>query len=164
MQINSFLDLIWAMLVFFFWFMAIWIFIQIFADVFRRNDLSGWAKALWTFFLIILPFSGGTEIAGFERALYLASLLSASAGLALLVTPTIYHRMHFREVDKERLIFLANRLFIAASALIALAIDLAVYLVVQTLLGGVLAGLIAGANAALIAGLWFVLPLLRGGR
>ena len=115
-------------------------------------------------FLIILPFSGGTEIAGFERALYLASLLSASAGLALLVTPTIYHRMHFREVDKERLIFLANRLFIAASALIALAIDLAVYLVVQTLLGGVLAGLIAGANAALIAGLWFVLPLLRGGR
>ncbi|HET6381238.1 MAG TPA: DUF6328 family protein [candidate division Zixibacteria bacterium] len=115
-------------------------------------------------FLIILPFSGGTEITGFERALYLASLLSASGGLALLVTPTIYHRMHFREVDKERLIFLANRLFIAASALIALAIGLAVYLVVQTLLGGVLAGLIAGANAALIAGLWFVLPLLRGGR
>lgn len=58
MQINSFLDLIWAMLVFFFWFMAIWIFIQIFADVFRRSDLSGWSKALWTLFLIILPFLG----------------------------------------------------------------------------------------------------------
>jgi len=34
-------ELLWAMLVFFFWFMAIWIFITIFADIFRRRDLSG---------------------------------------------------------------------------------------------------------------------------
>ena len=34
-------SVIWAMVVFFFWMMAIWIFISLFADIFRRNDLSG---------------------------------------------------------------------------------------------------------------------------
>jgi energy-coupling factor transporter transmembrane protein EcfT len=51
-------SVIWAMLVFFFWFMAIWIFITIFADIFRRRDLSGWAKAGWIFLIFIVPFLG----------------------------------------------------------------------------------------------------------
>src|SRR5436190_13401081 len=46
------------MLVFFFWFMAIWIFITVFADIFRRNDLSGGAKAGWLILVFILPFIG----------------------------------------------------------------------------------------------------------
>jgi hypothetical protein len=51
-------SVLWAMLVFFFWFMAIWIFITIFADIFRRRDLSGWAKAGWVFLIFVLPFLG----------------------------------------------------------------------------------------------------------
>ncbi len=46
------------MAVFFFWFMAIWIFIQIFADIFHRRDLSGGAKAGWIVLLFVLPFLG----------------------------------------------------------------------------------------------------------
>ncbi len=46
------------MLVFFFWFMAIWIFITIFADIFRRNDISGVAKAGWILLIFIVPFIG----------------------------------------------------------------------------------------------------------
>ena len=38
--------------------MAIWVFIAIFADIFRRNDLSGWAKAGWILLLFVLPFLG----------------------------------------------------------------------------------------------------------
>ena len=49
---------LWAMVAFFFWFMAIWIFIQIFADIFHRRDLSGAAKAGWIILLVILPFLG----------------------------------------------------------------------------------------------------------
>ena len=49
---------LWAMLVFFFWFMAIWIFISLFGDIFRRNDLSGGAKAGWILLLVLLPFLG----------------------------------------------------------------------------------------------------------
>ena len=50
--------MIWAMLVFFFWFMAIWIFITVFADIFRRNDISGWAKGGWILLIFIVPFLG----------------------------------------------------------------------------------------------------------
>jgi Short C-terminal domain/Phospholipase_D-nuclease N-terminal len=54
----SFGDVLWTMLVFFFWMMAIWIFIAIFGDIFRRRDLSGVAKAGWIFLLFVLPFLG----------------------------------------------------------------------------------------------------------
>jgi uncharacterized membrane protein len=52
----TFTDIFESMIVFFFWFMAIWIFIAIFSDVFRRNDLSGVAKAGWILLLFVLPF------------------------------------------------------------------------------------------------------------
>ena len=51
-------QVLWAMLAFFFWFMIIWMFIAIFADIFRREDLSGWGKAGWIFLIFILPFLG----------------------------------------------------------------------------------------------------------
>src|SRR4051812_49748422 len=38
--------------------MAIWIFITIFGDIFRRNDLTGGMKAVWIIVLCILPFLG----------------------------------------------------------------------------------------------------------
>jgi Phospholipase_D-nuclease N-terminal len=54
----TFWDVVWSMVFFFFWFMAIWIFITIFADIFRRNDLSGGAKVIWIIVLFFLPFLG----------------------------------------------------------------------------------------------------------
>ncbi len=54
----TFWDVVWSMVFFFFWFMAIWIFITIFADIFRRNDLSGGWKVIWIVVLFFLPFLG----------------------------------------------------------------------------------------------------------
>jgi len=54
----GFWDIVFSMIIFFFWFMFIWIFITIFADIFRRNDLSGGMKAVWIVVLVILPFLG----------------------------------------------------------------------------------------------------------
>jgi hypothetical protein len=53
-----FLDVMWTMLVFFFWVIWIWFLFTVLADVFRRHDLSGWAKAAWALFVIVLPFIG----------------------------------------------------------------------------------------------------------
>jgi Phospholipase_D-nuclease N-terminal/Short C-terminal domain len=55
---TTFGDIFWSFVAFFFWFMAIWIFITIFGDIFRRNDLSGGMKAIWIIALVILPFLG----------------------------------------------------------------------------------------------------------
>ena len=52
-----FLDVLWTMILFFFWVAWIWMLILILSDVFRR-DISGWAKAGWCVFLIVLPFLG----------------------------------------------------------------------------------------------------------
>jgi len=54
----NFGELLWAMVVFFFWVMFFWMFISIFADIFRRDDISGWVKAGWIFFIVVLPFLG----------------------------------------------------------------------------------------------------------
>ena len=55
---TTFLDVLWYSILFFFWILAIWIFILIVSDVFRRDDLSGGKKAGWIVFMIILPFIG----------------------------------------------------------------------------------------------------------
>jgi hypothetical protein len=48
----------WSMLWFFLFFIWIMILFQVFADIFRSDDLSGWGKALWSIFVIIVPFLG----------------------------------------------------------------------------------------------------------
>jgi hypothetical protein len=53
-----FLDVLWTMFVFFIWIIWFWLLITVFADVFRRDDLSGWGKTGWLIFVIILPFLG----------------------------------------------------------------------------------------------------------
>ena len=42
----------------FFWTMALMIFISVFSDVFRREDLTGAMKAVWILVIFILPFLG----------------------------------------------------------------------------------------------------------
>jgi hypothetical protein len=53
-----FLDVFWTMLIFFLWILWIWLLFTIFADVFRRHDISGWLKTVWIVFVIVLPFLG----------------------------------------------------------------------------------------------------------
>jgi hypothetical protein len=51
-------DYFWTMFAFFFWFMLIWMFIMVFADILRRKDLSGGGKAGWIVLIFILPLFG----------------------------------------------------------------------------------------------------------
>jgi len=53
-----FLDLMWTMVIFFLWILWFWLLFTVFADVFRRHDISGWGKAAWLIFTILLPFLG----------------------------------------------------------------------------------------------------------
>ncbi len=53
-----FLEVFWTMLIFFAFFIWIWILFTVFADVFRRDDISGWGKAAWIIVVIVLPYLG----------------------------------------------------------------------------------------------------------
>jgi hypothetical protein len=52
------MDLFWAMLWFYLFFIWIWLLISIFSDIFRSADMGGWGKAGWTLFVIVTPFLG----------------------------------------------------------------------------------------------------------
>ena len=52
------LDLFWAMLWFFLFFIWLMLLFRIFGDIFRSDDMGGWAKAFWTLFVVILPVLG----------------------------------------------------------------------------------------------------------
>jgi Short C-terminal domain/Phospholipase_D-nuclease N-terminal len=54
----TFLDFFWDALVIFAWVIWFWLLITVFADLFRRHDLSGWTKAAWVIFVIVLPYLG----------------------------------------------------------------------------------------------------------
>jgi hypothetical protein len=53
-----FIDVLWSMIIFFFWVIWIWIVITVLVDVLRRHDIGGFAKALWVIFVVILPWLG----------------------------------------------------------------------------------------------------------
>jgi hypothetical protein len=55
---TTFLDVLWWMIVFFFWVMIFWVFITVVSDLFRRDDIGGWKKAGWLIFMIFLPLLG----------------------------------------------------------------------------------------------------------
>jgi hypothetical protein len=53
-----FLDVLWTMIIFFLWIIWFWLLFTVFADIFRRRDISGWGKAAWIVFTILVPFLG----------------------------------------------------------------------------------------------------------
>lgn len=54
----TFGEFLWGLIVVYFVFLIIWMFVSIFTDILRRDDLSGWAKAVWIILIFIVPFFG----------------------------------------------------------------------------------------------------------
>jgi hypothetical protein len=52
------LDLFWTTFLIFGWILWFWLLIRVYTDLFRRDDLGGWAKAGWVVFTLVLPFIG----------------------------------------------------------------------------------------------------------
>jgi hypothetical protein len=53
-----FLEVFWTMLIFFAFVVWLWILFTVFADIFRRHDISGLVKTIWVIFVIVLPYLG----------------------------------------------------------------------------------------------------------
>ncbi len=49
-------DVLWSIVVVFFFVIFLWIIFGIIGDLFRSDELSGWSKALWCIFLVLVPF------------------------------------------------------------------------------------------------------------
>src|SRR5919109_5578243 len=81
-------------------------------------------------FLLTVPFAQGfTSTTSFQRDLFFAVLSLTALSAALLIAPSAWHRLHFRQKDKEHLIVTSNRLAIAGLGFLALAMIGAVMLI-----------------------------------
>ena len=52
------LDLFLILLEFFLFVALIWVVVSVIVDIFRSDDLSGWAKAFWVALVVFLPWLG----------------------------------------------------------------------------------------------------------
>ncbi len=80
---------------------------------------------------------------------------------ALLMAPTAYHRLRFREGDKERMLFTMSRASVAALVLLSLAVSGTIFLVGDVLYDTPVAGAVGAVILGWFVWFWFRLPLVR---
>lgn len=113
-------------------------------------------------FLLILPFNDRfASIDDVQRTVFIACLVVTGAATALLMGPSARHRLGFRTVDKERLLFIANRHLIVGLIFVAVSMALAIFLASSLVIGRTWASLLAGAFGLWFGLWWFVVPLVR---
>ncbi len=116
-------------------------------------------------FLLVLPFQTAfATVTQLQRDLYYLAFIATTSASILLIAPTTYHRITFREPDKARMLRTSNRLFLIGMALLGLSIVSVLYLVTSVVLGDAMGMLAAAAVAVLVAYIWYGLPLLRKAR
>jgi hypothetical protein len=113
-------------------------------------------------FLLAVPFTQRFQrlTDGQEYAFFL-SLLCTLLGSVLLIAPSTYHRLRFREHDKEQMLLTSNRLAIAGTLFLAVAMTSAVYLVTDLVFHATLTVIVTALAAAAFAWFWYGLGLLR---
>ena len=113
-------------------------------------------------FLLAVPFAQRfADVTDLQRDAYTAALLCTLAGLVFLIAPTTFHRIRFRDRDKELLLKLSNRFTIIGMVLLALAMTASVFLVMDLLYEPTFAVIVSAIAAAFFAVVWFFLPLGR---
>ena len=74
-------------------------------------------------FLLVVPFSSRFDVDRTEKVAYMIALLATVVGTILLIAPSAYHRLRWREKNKERMLRTSNRLAIGGLGAVAVAIS-----------------------------------------
>jgi hypothetical protein len=113
-------------------------------------------------FLLAVPFAAGWgDTTDFQRDLFFATLLATAISAAFLIAPTAYHRLHFRNQEKENILFTANKFAIAGIMFLGLAMVGAITLITDVLYSKTAALVVGGIAFVVYFGLWAALPLVR---
>jgi hypothetical protein len=113
-------------------------------------------------FLLILPFTDSFSLVTTgQRAVYLGSLVATALATALLIAPSSYHRIHFRAGEKERMLFSANKMTIAGTVFLAIAVVQVVFLITDVVYDVLPASIVTGLVAGWFVWFWYGLPILR---
>jgi hypothetical protein len=113
-------------------------------------------------FLLTVPFQQGfSKATAFQKDVYLVTLLLTALASALLISPSAYHRLEFRQDDKKHIVLMANRFAIAGFAVLAAAMTSAVLLVTDYLYSDTTSIVSTIGVGVVLYGLWYAAPLTR---
>jgi hypothetical protein len=132
------------------------------AELLQELRVAGLGVQVLFGFLLSLPFTTVfKQLSGAERDLYLACLILAAVATALLLGPVAYHRVVFRQGQKEKLVRAANTLAILGLITVGLAVSASVLLVAGFVAGYGTGSVIAVLVLVMFGLLWFAYPLAR---
>ena len=113
-------------------------------------------------FLLAVPFSNGwKQVTDLQRDVFFVAFIATAIASILLIAPSSYHRLRWREGDKEHMLQTSNRLAIAGTAFLALGMTAAVFLITDILFKASWAALTTALIAGAFAWFWYGLPLIR---
>jgi predicted membrane channel-forming protein YqfA (hemolysin III family) len=113
-------------------------------------------------FLLTVPFTNQfTRITNTQKQVFFAVFLCTTVATVLLIAPSAYHRLRWRDFDKEQMLRTSNRLSIAGMAFLSLALVGATFLVTDLIFHPTAAAVVTAAVAILFAWFWWGLPLSR---
>jgi hypothetical protein len=113
-------------------------------------------------FLLAVPFANGwTRVTDLQRDVFFVAFIATAAASILLIAPSAYHRLRWREGDKEQLLRTSNRLAIVGTIFLALGMTAAVFLISDILFRAWWAALTTALVGGAFAWFWYGLPLSR---
>jgi VIT1/CCC1 family predicted Fe2+/Mn2+ transporter len=125
-----------------------------------RSLIPG-AEVLFGFLLAIRFQNSFEKLTLVQERVYYGTLLCTAFALVMLLAPAAFHRVRFREGDKEKLLQKGNREAIAGTAGIGLAFTGVLFLVTDLLFSIPWAIAVAGLFFALTAWRWWLVALYR---
>jgi amino acid transporter len=111
-------------------------------------------------FLLAVPFANGfPKLGKLDRDIFFVAFISTALSTVTLIAPSSYHRLRWRQDDKERMLRVSNALTIAGLALLAIAITSTVFVITDFLFHRAWAAAFTAFVALVFLSLWYGLPL-----
>ena len=111
-------------------------------------------------FLLIVPFSNGfPKLSTFDREIYFVAFIATAVSTVLLIAPSSYHRLRWRQHDKERMLLISNYLTIGGLSALAVAVTSAVFVITDFVFHRAWASAFTAIVAMLFLVFWYGLPL-----
>ena len=116
-------------------------------------------------FLLAVPFTNRWEkVSETQTDAYFIALLATLLGSILLIAPSSYHRIRWREVSDEVLLRVSNRLAIAGTVCLAIGMSAAVFLITDLVYESTVTAVVTALTVAAFGWFWYGLPLLHRAR
>ena len=116
-------------------------------------------------FLLAVPFTQRFQtITDLQKSVFMVALLATMAGTVMMIAPTAFHRIRWRDHDKEALLRISNRLALVGTVFLAIAMTATVFLITDMLYKGAFTATVVAVTAGLFAWFWYGWPLLREAR